>query len=123
MDINEALAGSIPSEIVQRCRGKQTPVNPHAQRLLVAATKDAKSIKGKGKDSKEKKEKPKGPTGDRLESKVAKERAPRKPPAEGDRSKTPYALAKDLFVDGFLDCTFAASMYMMEYQSSLNDIL
>lgn len=111
MEINEALAGSIPSDIVKRCHGKQTPVNPHAQRLLVAATKDAKSIKGKGKDSKEKKEQPKGNKVDKSANKVvAKDPAPRKPHVEGDRTKTAYALAKDLFVDGFLDRTLTASI-------------
>ena len=85
--------------------GQTDPINPHAQRLLVAATKDAKSIKGKGKG---KKEEPKG--GPKSKSQVAKDGAPRKNPAEGDRSKTAYALAKDLFVDGFLDCIFVASM-------------
>ena len=115
----EPISG-IPGEVLKRCFGKQTPCTPHAQRLLVAATKEAKAEKkgqGKGKSGKGKPGKGK----DKVdETKVAKpgkgkgdgvanqtvDDEPVTPPSvpEGaaevkKRKKTPYAEAKDAYIE------------------------
>ncbi len=96
LEIDEQLAGDIPSEVVRRCRGKQTPINPHAQRLLVAATKEAKTNAKCKKD--------KGETKETKETKREKKQKPSGEESKTSGGKTPYAVAKDRFVAEFLDC-------------------
>lgn len=62
MEIPDPVSG-IPAEVTHRCTGKQAPIAPHAQRLLVASTKAAKTqgkgAKGKPKAKGKSKAKPK----------------------------------------------------------------
>eukprot|EP00435_Cladocopium_sp_Y103_P074150 s436_g47.t1 len=90
----------VPSQILKRCFGKQTPVVPHSQRLLTAAAKDAKA-EGKGKGTgKGKSDKPKAKKPSKPKSKTSKKKTEKKTPAE-PKKKTPYAEAKDAFIDKF----------------------
>lgn len=60
MEVSETYPG-VPSEVLKRCYGKQAPITPHSQRLLVAATKEAKAeAKGHGKGNGKGKGKGKG---------------------------------------------------------------
>ena len=82
---------------MRRCAGKQTPVVPHKQRLLVASIKDAKTEGKTGKKDPNAVKDPKKP--------------PKKPPVkkgegvdgggqpDAPKRKTPYAEAKDLFLE------------------------
>lgn len=76
---------------MRRCTGKQTPVVPHKQRLLVASIKEAKT---------------EGKTGNRDPDKPKPTKPPPKKKGEGvdgqpgaPKRKTPYAEAKDLFIE------------------------
>ena len=108
--MDDTIASSIPPEVLHRVVGKQTPVAPHAQRLLVAALKEAK-INGTGGDggnklAKADKGKPKAKAKAKTTSKktipVPKAAAEKKPP----REKTPYTLAKDAFMSKLLVSNF-----------------
>ena len=88
----------IPPAILKRCFGKQAPVVPHCQRLLAAATKEAKAGSGKAEGgdkgtankSKTKQKKPK----DKKTKKAKTEKKAGEP-----KRKIPYAEAKDLFTN------------------------
>ena len=86
LEIAGEPSSSIPPVVLMRCFGKQKPLAPHAQRLLLASRKEAKAPKAKAKGKANPKPKGKKPT---------------KGPAAGDDSKekTPYALAKMKFMD------------------------
>ena len=103
---------SLPPEVIRRRTGKQSPVAPHAQRLLVAHAKEAKAeLKGSGKGNKgtgkgkgKSKGKGKGKA-DKVNKKTnpkakAKAKADPKPKAE-PKQKSPYASAKAVFMDKF----------------------
>ena len=103
---------SVPASVQNRIFGKQTPINPHAQRLLVAASKPAKpaepknpakvtktSTKTKAKDSKAAKAKD-SKAAKAKESKAAKVKDSK---AKTSKEKTPYALAKDAYMLMLLD--------------------
>ena len=104
MELNPTVGSTIPSNVMTRVRGKQCPVVPHAQRLLVAATKEAKAEKGKGKGKKGKgkgkgggggKHKPKPKTKGKPKSK------PVKPVESEPKPKTAYADAKSVYMEQF----------------------
>ena len=86
----------IPVEVAKRCYGKQTPITPHSQRLLVAAAKEAKVEKGsKGAG----KGKPKAGTKPKAK--------PKSKPQERDtgsdgKKKSAYAQEKDKYIGEFL---------------------
>ena len=73
-------SSSIPPVVIMRCFGKQKPLAPHAQRLLLASRKEAKAPKAKAKG----KANPKPKT---------------KKPGDDSKEKTPYALAKMKFME------------------------
>ena len=89
---------------MHRVVGKQAPVAPHSQRLLVAALKEAKTNgSGDGDDGKppkvakgkaKAKAKAKAKTTAKKTTPVPKAAAEKKAP----REKTPYTLAKDAFM-------------------------
>lgn len=93
---NHPVSG-INGDVMKRCWGKQTPSNPHGQRLLVASAKEAEKGKakgggkGKGKGCKgpQKKTDKTGPA-----KKVKADAAPKKP--------TEYSAAKAKFIEEFL---------------------
>jgi len=94
----------IPPAILKRCFGKQAPVVPHSQRLLAAATKEAKGpgngkAEGtdKGKTAKKAKTKQTKP----REKKTSKPKTKTEKKAAEPKRKTPYAEAKDLFINKF----------------------
>ena len=122
----EPVSG-IPGEVLKRCFGKQAPCTPRAQRLLVAATKEAKveqkqnkgKGKGKGKGGGDSKKQPKtakktcdtagasdvkgiGEHGTGTDDAVTP--APKSSePETTKRKRTPYAEAKLLFMERPLD--------------------
>ena len=100
---------TIPPAVLTRCFGKQKPVTPHAQRLLVASRKESRTpagkaaAKGKGKGNKGKggkgksgKGKGKGATKD-VKAPNGSKKAPK-----GTQSKSAYAVAKDNFMQMLL---------------------
>ena len=93
---------SIPPAVLQRCNGKQTPVAPHAQRLLVAASKAAKAPSKVPKEPAVKKPTGKG-DGKRKAAAKAKPANTESAAAEPEpKQKSPYSLAKAMFVAEFL---------------------
>lgn len=95
----------VDPEIKRRCFGKQTPITPHAQRLMVASVKEAKAeAKGKGKsnDDGQKKSKKKNNKDSPSKSKAkAKAKANKKTKDAEPKKKTPYAEAKIAFFTKF----------------------
>ena len=100
----------MPTDVIKRCYGKQTPIAPHKQRLLVASSKDA-TIEATARNAKDKPQKAKKTTtkskgkgkGDAKSKKVT---PPKSAPPDGEvapKSKTPYAEAKSVFINKFLD--------------------
>lgn len=81
---------SIPVQVLKRVFGKQKPVTPHAQRLLVAARKEVRAPKPKASSGGKGKGRGKG----RGKGKASK--------AHGAKPKTPYALAKDEYMKKLL---------------------
>lgn len=81
---------SIPAVVLTRVFGKQKPITPHAQRLLVAARKEARAPKPKTSSEGKGKGRGKG----RGKGKASK--------ARGAKPKTPYSLAKDEFMNKLL---------------------
>jgi len=106
------LEGKVPNvgnEILRRCSGKQTPITPHAQRLLSAEKKQGKLGKGKddGKGCGNGKGKGKGNGKGKGKGKCkgkAKKKA-QKPKGSDSKSKPPsdYAKAKADYMAKFLD--------------------
>ena len=91
MEIPEPVSG-IPASITHRCTGKQAPIAPHAQRMLVASTKAAKTqgVTEKGKPSKPK---PKAKGKAKGKPKKDKEASdPRKTPSAYAQTKAAYML-------------------------------
>ena len=118
VELNKDVALGVPPAVLQRCVGKQTPVTPHAQRLLVASMKEAKAD-GKGsKDPTKPKAKAKGTPKPKAKSKsekpdkVAKASKPKAEKTEKtektERKKTPYGLAKDAYMLKFLGSNFVS---------------
>ena len=103
MDVKGEVSG-IPAEVLTRCYGKQAPVTPHRQRLLVASTKEAKAEgnkgNGKGKGNRKGKGKAKGngKPKSKAKAKVAKKSGKE---VTKPKSKTPYAEAKESFLRKF----------------------
>ena len=101
-----------------RVVGKQTPVAPHSQRLLVAALKEAKmnGTGGDGGDNKrckakaKPKAKAKGKTNSKKTTPAPKAAAEQKVP----REKTPYGLAKDAFMLKLLVSNFLLAIFLYE---------
>ena len=100
--MDDTIDSSIPVDVMHRVVGKQAPVAPHSQRLLVAALKEAKTNgSGDGDDGKPRKAakgkakaKAKAKTTAKKTTPVPKAAAEKKAP----REKTPYTLAKDAFM-------------------------
>lgn len=102
-----------------RCFGKQKPVTPHAQRLLVAhakavkqekkAEKEKNSEKHKGKRHSSKVAEGAGAKTEEKKTRTNKNTSPKDSKVTGagaetvpkTKTKTPYALAKDKFMDTF----------------------
>ena len=106
LDPNGQVAG-VSSEVLRRCFGKQSPITPHAQRLLVAASKEAgvpkpAAPKTKAKAKAKPKAAPKGKTGKEKASQEKSKGGKEKATKAKSREKTPYALAKDAFMAEFL---------------------
>lgn len=117
MEVNASQSG-IPPSVLQRCVGKQRPITPHAQRLLVAACSEAKSEGNGTRDPKKKdkgnKPKAKASAKSKAKAKPQPKKKVEKPNPAGAndlpipqmgcrlppecRSKTPYATAKDEFI-------------------------
>ena len=102
LDIGKPVS-SIPPAVLKRCFGKQKPVVPHAQRLLVAARKDAKAPaskgdggKGKGK-SKSKSKSGKGGAAPKAKAKVKAAKS-----KDDTDTKSAYAVAKANFMKALL---------------------
>lgn len=107
MEVSETYPG-VPSEVLKRCYGKQAPITPHSQRLLVAATKEAKAeAKGHGKGNGKGKGKGKGskpkipPKRSLKEKKAANPKKKSQKPVGEPKPKTPYAEAKAKFFETF----------------------
>eukprot|EP00435_Cladocopium_sp_Y103_P049236 s1600_g14.t1 len=114
-EATKAPGSAIPPEVLKRCFGKETPVTPHARRLLVAHAKEAKQEKKaekeknrettKKKAEREKKcEKTKEPKVEQKKSKAkAKPKESKVDPGVEPvpKTKTPYALAKERFMEKF----------------------
>ena len=84
-------SSSIPSAVLKRCYGKQSPITPHQQKLLLAARREAKAPQAKaaGKSKKPTKGKGKGKgRGKSLQGKGSK----------GPKAKSDYAIAKADFL-------------------------
>ena len=103
------VESSIPDAVLRRCVGKQTPVTPHAQRLLVASMKEAKmpqpgeapgKLAAKAKAKSKASAKPKAPSKPKVSKPKATPAAKSGAAPKGE--KTPYALAKDAYVAEFL---------------------
>ena len=121
LEATKAPGSAIPAVVLTRCFGKQTPVTPHAQRLLVAHAKEVKQEKKVEKEKKSAWNKGKGHgskveqgAGAKKEKKNASKKKNANPEDSKDSSgaaetapktKTPYALAKDQFMDKFLAST------------------
>ena len=92
----KAPVSSIPPVVLTRVFGKQKPITPHSQRLLVAARKEsrapakAEGSKGKGKGSKGRGKGAKG-----TKSTKGKGRGKGK---AATKAKTPYAMAKAAYL-------------------------
>ena len=90
---------SIPPPVLVRVFGKQKPITPHSQRLLVAARKESRApakadgSKGSGKGTKGR---GKGAKGAKL-PKGSKGKGRGKGKA-GKKPKTPYAMAKEEYL-------------------------
>ena len=105
---------SIPESVLRRCAGKQRPVTPHAQRLLVAARREAKTPAGKGK-GKNGKGKGKGKNvGKSKPSKAPKAKAAKEAKTKEASAKTPYAVAKASFMATLLLGWFFVGTYMFQ---------
>ena len=94
-----APISSIPPVVLKRVFGKQKPITPHSQRLLVAARKESRApakgegpAKGKGKGRGGR-----GPKGRGKGAKGAKGKGGGKGNA-GAKPKTPYATAKAAYL-------------------------
>ena len=85
----------IPSEVLKRCFGKQKPSNPHKQRLLVAAAKEAK-LDGKSAGKGSGKGKGKG-KGKKVPPKKVKVKAKAEP-----KQITDYSASKAKYIEEFL---------------------
>ena len=100
-------SSNIPPEVLRRCNGKQTPITPHRQRLLVAASKDSKrEIKGKGKGAGKGEGKDVNGVGPQ---KKAKKPSTKKKPATAKREQSTYGDAKAAYMKRPLaqrDCQF-----------------
>ena len=79
---------TIPVQVLKRCFGKQKPVVPHCQRLLVAARKEVRAPKAKAKASAKGRGRGKGKGGN------ASGRGKGKPKPEVEKEKSAYAVAK-----------------------------
>lgn len=98
---------SIPATVLTRCVGKQSPAAPHRQRLLVASAKAAKADKGDASNSGKAKQPSTSNDTNDPKSEVAAKAAPKKqskrkePKAEpkDPKEKTPYAIAKEAFME------------------------
>lgn len=104
LELNEVTGSSIPAEVLRRCTGKQSPAAPHRQRLLVASAKAAKAEKGDPNNNGKTKPSSKNSGGNHPESEVAEKAEPKKRskrPTEDDKpkEKTPYAIAKESFME------------------------
>ena len=105
---------NVPPAVTTRVFGKQAPINPHAQRLLVAASKPAETpkakatakskAKAKASKDKDKAAKPKVEAAGKSKSKPKTSKSGDKTPKTA-REKTPYALAKESYIEMFLDRT------------------
>lgn len=95
----KAPLSSVPEAVMKRCWGKQAPIAPHRQRLLIAGCKEATLEDAKKQD---KPVKPKAPA---KPKKVKQDKqVPPKPSGEAaSKNKTPYAEAKTIFINKFLD--------------------
>ena len=79
--------------VLKRCLGKQTPSNPHGQRLLVAAAKDAGKGKAKGG----------GKGSGKGKKKTDKKGSVKRDKAEvAPKKVTDYSAAKTKFIEEFL---------------------
>ena len=97
---------TVPTDVIKRCYGKQTPIAPHKQRLLVASSKDATIENAKEKPQKAKKTTTKSKGKGKGDAKSKKVTPPKSAPPDGEvapKSKTPYAEAKSVFINKFLD--------------------
>lgn len=91
------LGGSgsmIPGPVLKRVTGKQSPVVPHCQRLLVASRKEAKMPKAPNAAGPKAKAKAKAKTKAKTKAKNPKKA---KGKGKGKTQKTDYALAKAAF--------------------------
>lgn len=95
----KAPLSSVPEAVMKRCWGKQAPIAPHRQRLLIAGCKEATLEDAK------KQEKPVKPKAPAKPKKVKQDKqVPPKPSGEAaSKNKTPYAEAKTIFINKFLD--------------------
>ena len=108
LDIAKPVSGIHPA-VLKRCAGKQQPVAPHAQRLLVASRKEAKApktektkggqAKGKGKGKNGKGKNGKCESG---QGKCPKPKGPKDAKAKGSSSKSDYAVARANFMQQLL---------------------
>lgn len=86
----------IPVEVAKRCFGKQTPITPHSQRLLVASAKEAKvekGSKGAGKGKPKATAKPKA---------KQKSKQQEKDTGSDEKKKSAYAQEKEKYIGEFL---------------------
>lgn len=99
----EGKVPNVGNEILRRCSGKQTPIAPHAQRLLTAAKKEVKLGKGKG-DGKGR-GKGKGNSKGKTQKKAEPKQKPKGSDSKSKPSKPPseYAKAKADYMAKFLD--------------------
>lgn len=94
LDVKGAVSG-IPAQVLTRCYGKQAPVTPHRQRLLVASAKEAKAEGNKGNGKGKGKPKGSGKPKSKAKAKAAKKSGKE---VTKPKSKTPYAEAKESFL-------------------------
>ena len=85
---------TIPVQVLKRCFGKQKPVVPHCQRLLVAARKEVRAPKAKAKAKASAKGRGRG----KGKGGKASGRGKGKPKPEVEKEKSAYAVAKAEFM-------------------------
>ena len=94
LEFDATKCASLPSQAVQACcQGSHTPVNPHRQRLLVAAHKETKVLPKEHA-------KPKGKS--KVKAKKAAKQKTTKNSAKKPHSETIYSVVKKKFLSELL---------------------
>ena len=94
----QAPLSRVPADVLKRCCGKQAPIAPHRQRLLIAASKEA-TLEDTKKNGKGNNQKPKAAP----KPKKVKQDPPKASGEAASKNKTPYTEAKTIFINKFLD--------------------